>query len=88
MHLLYLFTFWQFNFHYILSQTLSSWGTSSVEEVASTGPGIRFFQLYVSILPLCLLLIIKFPGMLVTSLSLEHNNISMSCKNFQASQFD
>ncbi|KAH9723746.1 (S)-2-hydroxy-acid oxidase GLO1 [Citrus sinensis] len=28
-------------------QTLSSWSTSSVEEVASTGPGIRFFQLYV-----------------------------------------
>lgn len=28
-------------------QTLSSWATSSVEEVASTGPGIRFFQLYV-----------------------------------------
>ncbi|KAK7359470.1 hypothetical protein VNO77_01430 [Canavalia gladiata] len=27
--------------------TLSSWGTSSVEEVASTGPSIRFFQLYV-----------------------------------------
>nr|2CDH_0 Chain 0, ENOYL REDUCTASE [Thermomyces lanuginosus]2CDH_1 Chain 1, ENOYL REDUCTASE [Thermomyces lanuginosus]2CDH_2 Chain 2, ENOYL REDUCTASE [Thermomyces lanuginosus]2CDH_3 Chain 3, ENOYL REDUCTASE [Thermomyces lanuginosus]2CDH_Y Chain Y, ENOYL REDUCTASE [Thermomyces lanuginosus]2CDH_Z Chain Z, ENOYL REDUCTASE [Thermomyces lanuginosus] len=27
--------------------TLSSWATSSVEEVASTGPGIRFFQLYV-----------------------------------------
>ncbi|KAK6124051.1 hypothetical protein DH2020_042197 [Rehmannia glutinosa] len=27
--------------------TLSSWGTCSVEEVASTGPGIRFFQLYV-----------------------------------------
>ncbi|GMH01475.1 hypothetical protein Nepgr_003314 [Nepenthes gracilis] len=27
--------------------TLSSWGTSSVEEVAATGPGIRFFQLYV-----------------------------------------
>ncbi|KAG5579082.1 hypothetical protein H5410_049709 [Solanum commersonii] len=27
--------------------TLSSWGTSSVEEVASTGPGTRFFQLYV-----------------------------------------
>ncbi|XP_056158646.1 glycolate oxidase-like isoform X1 [Syzygium oleosum] len=26
---------------------LSSWGTSSVDEVASTGPGIRFFQLYV-----------------------------------------
>ncbi|KAJ8421149.1 hypothetical protein Cgig2_015669 [Carnegiea gigantea] len=26
--------------------TLSSWATSSVEEVASTGPGIRFFQLY------------------------------------------
>ncbi|MQI71932.1 alpha-hydroxy-acid oxidizing protein, partial [Escherichia coli] len=24
--------------------TLSSWATSSVEEVASTGPGIRFFQ--------------------------------------------
>lgn len=29
------------------AQTLSSWATSSVEEVASTGPGIRFFQLYV-----------------------------------------
>nr|GMD34986.1 peroxisomal (S)-2-hydroxy-acid oxidase [Ipomoea batatas] len=28
-----------------LAQTLSSWGTSSVEEVASTGPGIRFLQL-------------------------------------------
>nr|AEZ52381.1 glycolate oxidase [Wolffia australiana] len=27
--------------------TLSSWATSSVEKVASTGPGIRFFQLYV-----------------------------------------
>ncbi|BBH01114.1 Aldolase-type TIM barrel family protein [Prunus dulcis] len=27
--------------------TLSSWATSSVKEVASTGPGIRFFQLYV-----------------------------------------
>ncbi|KAG8385265.1 hypothetical protein BUALT_Bualt03G0024000 [Buddleja alternifolia] len=27
--------------------TLSSWGTCSVEEVASTGPGVRFFQLYV-----------------------------------------
>ncbi|KAK4744729.1 hypothetical protein SAY87_011041 [Trapa incisa] len=27
--------------------TLSSFATSSVEEVASTGPGIRFFQLYV-----------------------------------------
>lgn len=27
--------------------TLSSWSTSSVEEVASVGPGIRFFQLYV-----------------------------------------
>ncbi|KAL0305481.1 UNVERIFIED_CONTAM: (S)-2-hydroxy-acid oxidase GLO1 [Sesamum radiatum] len=27
--------------------TLSSWATSSVEEVASTGPGTRFFQLYV-----------------------------------------
>jgi len=26
---------------------LSSWATSSVEEVASVGPGIRFFQLYV-----------------------------------------
>ena len=32
-----------------LFQTLSSWATSSVEEVASTGPGIRFFQLYVSL---------------------------------------
>lgn len=31
-------------------QTLSSWATSSVEEVASTGPGIRFFQLYVSLM--------------------------------------
>ncbi|KAB1222602.1 Peroxisomal (S)-2-hydroxy-acid oxidase GLO1 [Morella rubra] len=30
-----------------LLQTLSSWATSSVEEVTSTGPGIRFFQLYV-----------------------------------------
>ncbi|VAI37636.1 unnamed protein product [Triticum turgidum subsp. durum] len=29
------------------ASTLSSWATSSVEEVASTGPGIRFFQLYV-----------------------------------------
>ncbi|KAG5406721.1 hypothetical protein IGI04_012840 [Brassica rapa subsp. trilocularis] len=29
------------------SLTLSSWATCSVEEVASTGPGIRFFQLYV-----------------------------------------
>ncbi|KAM0924790.1 hypothetical protein ACQ4PT_004714 [Festuca glaucescens] len=29
------------------AMTLSSWATSSVEEVASTGPGIRFFQLYV-----------------------------------------
>ncbi|KZV54153.1 hypothetical protein F511_35333, partial [Dorcoceras hygrometricum] len=28
--------------------TLSSWSTSSIEEVASAGPGIRFFQLYVS----------------------------------------
>lgn len=27
--------------------TLSSWATSSVAEVASTGPGVRFFQLYV-----------------------------------------
>ncbi|XP_058731863.1 glycolate oxidase 1-like isoform X2 [Vicia villosa] len=27
--------------------TLSSWATTSIEEVASTGPGIRFFQLYV-----------------------------------------
>lgn len=27
--------------------TLSSWATSSVEEVASTGDGVRFFQLYV-----------------------------------------
>ncbi|CAI0548490.1 unnamed protein product [Linum tenue] len=32
-----------------ISMTLSSWATSSVEEVASTGPGIRFFQLYVSV---------------------------------------
>ena len=32
----------------MMLQTLSSWATSSVEEVASTGPGIRFFQLYVS----------------------------------------
>ncbi|GLJ53760.1 hypothetical protein SUGI_1147160 [Cryptomeria japonica] len=28
-------------------KTLSSWATSSVEEISSTGPGIRFFQLYV-----------------------------------------
>ncbi|XP_075523244.1 glycolate oxidase 1-like isoform X1 [Primulina tabacum] len=28
--------------------TLSSWATSSIEEVASTAPGIRFFQLYVT----------------------------------------
>jgi len=34
----------------MMFQTLSSWATSSVEEVASTGPGIRFFQLYVSCL--------------------------------------
>lgn len=27
--------------------TLSSWATSNAEEVASTGPGIHFFQLYV-----------------------------------------
>ena len=33
----------------LLFQTLSSWATSSVEEVASTGPGVRFFQLYVSL---------------------------------------
>ncbi|GAA0150894.1 oxidoreductase [Lithospermum erythrorhizon] len=30
-----------------LFQTLSSWATSSVEEVASTGPGIRFLKLCV-----------------------------------------
>ncbi|KAL7212472.1 hypothetical protein ACSBR2_015209 [Camellia fascicularis] len=30
-----------------LELTLSSWATTSAEEVASTGPGIRFFQLYV-----------------------------------------
>ncbi|KAF9666730.1 hypothetical protein SADUNF_Sadunf16G0259100 [Salix dunnii] len=44
-----------FDFHHVLCfildmctvATLSSWATSSVEEVASTGPGIRFFQLYV-----------------------------------------
>eukprot|EP00245_Coleochaete_scutata_P013152 TRINITY_DN5261_c0_g1_i2.p1 TRINITY_DN5261_c0_g1~~TRINITY_DN5261_c0_g1_i2.p1 ORF type:complete len:306 (+),score=72.03 TRINITY_DN5261_c0_g1_i2:500-1417(+) len=29
------------------AMTLSSWATSSVEEVASVGPGVRFFQLYV-----------------------------------------
>ncbi|GJN01724.1 hypothetical protein PR202_ga19007 [Eleusine coracana subsp. coracana] len=29
------------------AMTLSSWATSSVEEVNSVGPGIRFFQLYV-----------------------------------------
>nr|AVP27295.1 peroxisomal glycolate oxidase [Spirogyra pratensis] len=29
------------------AMTLSSWATSSVEEVSSTGPGLRFFQLYV-----------------------------------------
>ncbi|KAI5423172.1 hypothetical protein KIW84_046237 [Lathyrus oleraceus] len=26
--------------------TLSSWATSSIEEIVSTGPGIRFLQLY------------------------------------------
>lgn len=31
-------------------QTLSSWGNSSIEEVASTGPGLRFFQLYVRLI--------------------------------------
>ena len=35
---------------------LSPWATSCVEEVASTGPGIRFFQLYVS-----LIYILHFP---------------------------
>jgi (S)-2-hydroxy-acid oxidase len=29
------------------AMTLSSWATSSVEEVNSVGPGLRFFQLYV-----------------------------------------
>ncbi|GBG75082.1 Glycolate oxidase (GOX)-like protein [Chara braunii] len=29
------------------AMTLSSWATASVEEVASVGPGLRFFQLYV-----------------------------------------
>lgn len=29
------------------AMVLSSWATSSVEEVASVGPGLRFFQLYV-----------------------------------------
>lgn len=33
----------------VLFQTLSSWATSSVEEVNSVGPGIRFFQLYVCV---------------------------------------
>jgi len=32
---------------FMFFQTLSSWSTSSVEEVNSVGPGIRFFQLYV-----------------------------------------
>lgn len=36
----------------LIFQTLSSWATSSVEEVASTGPGIRFFQLYVRLITL------------------------------------
>ncbi|KAK4398251.1 (S)-2-hydroxy-acid oxidase GLO1 [Sesamum angolense] len=31
----------------LILMTLSSWSTSSVKEVASTGPGIRFFQLSV-----------------------------------------
>ncbi|CAL5411737.1 unnamed protein product [Camellia sinensis] len=43
--------------------TLSSWATTSVEEVASTGPGIHFFQLY-----LC-----TKTGMLLHSLSEELN---------------
>jgi hypothetical protein len=34
----------------VFFQTLSSWSTSSVEEVNSVGPGIRFFQLYVCII--------------------------------------
>lgn len=47
---------------YWLIQTLSTWSTSSVEEVASTGPGIRFFQLYVSlkIFPHLICYFIKF----------------------------
>jgi len=47
-------------FSSMMFQTLSSWATSSVEEVASTGPGIRFFQLYVSYLK-SLLYILKTP---------------------------
>ena len=35
---------------FMFFQTLSSWSTSSVEEVNSVGPGIRFFQLYVCFL--------------------------------------
>ncbi len=44
-------------------QILSPWATSCVEEVASTGPGIRFFQLYVS-----LIYILHFP-LLVSDLN-------------------
>ncbi|KAF5780661.1 putative (S)-2-hydroxy-acid oxidase [Helianthus annuus] len=33
--------------HQGLLKTLSSWATSSVEEVASPGPGICIFQLYI-----------------------------------------
>lgn len=43
----HLFASLTFGLHCLI-QTLSSWATSSVEEVASTGNGIRFFQLYVS----------------------------------------
>lgn len=32
----------------MLLQTLSSYATSSLDEVASTGPGLRLFQLYAS----------------------------------------
>ncbi len=42
---------------------LSPWATSCVEEVASIGPGIRFFQLYVS-----LIYIMHFP-LLVSELN-------------------
>lgn len=45
----FFFVFSEDQFLVYLYQTLSSWATSSVEEVASTGPGIRFFQLYVSL---------------------------------------
>lgn len=49
-HILVIYFLHSFSLFFdIFFQTLSTCATCSVEEVASTGPGIRFFQLYVSI---------------------------------------